>query len=280
MTIEQFVNSKGFQGAVFGVIVLNAILVGWETYAPTPGVHSILVACLWVFAAELVVKVIAATRTRTLRAFFTDGWNLFDLVVVGASFIPAVGTLGPILRVVRILRALRLVRAVPELRVIVTVLVRSVASMRHIAMLGALMFYIYAVIGVTLFRGRLEGFDSLHEALLTLFRVLTGDEWASYIRESEGQSWAWKATAYHVSWTMLAMFLLVNLIVGAVLNNYQEVHEAERAKAGNLRADDQRLRELVEEMRKALIAREHLDPSDARLLTPDRPGPSPESRGA
>jgi voltage-gated sodium channel len=239
--LKRLVDSKWFNGLVFGVIVLNGVLVGWQTYDNAPWIAVLLSVCLWIFVAELVIKLTAAAGTGTLREFFRDGWNLFDIAVVAGSFLPDAGPLAAIARVIRVLRVFRLVRSIPELRLIVTVLLRSVVSMKYITLLAFIILYIYGVIGVKLFGPHLPEYVTLHEAFFTLFRVLTGDNWT--------------ATAYHVSWIIVSTFLLINLIVGAVLNNYQEVQEAERNRLSKLDTSEVRLKELVTEMQAILKER-------------------------
>lgn len=270
--------SRAFSHFVLLVILVNAVLIGWETYIAAPPatpprwLDLALQVCLWIFVVELAVKIIDAARRGQLRAFFTDGWNIFDLVVVIGSFIPAVGTMGPILRVLRVLRVFRLVRGIPELRLIVTVLLRSIVSMKYITLLACVIFYIYAVVGVQLFSRHLPEYATLHEALFTLFRVLTGDNWtdlrygiAKAVEGTEHAALAWKATIYHVSWMIVSTFLLINLIVGAVLNNYQQVQEIEHARkaveSGELDVSDARVRELVSELDQILKVRAAAAPS-------------------
>jgi voltage-gated sodium channel len=253
--LKRLVDSNGFSGLVFGVIVLNGVLVGWQTYDNAPWIALLLSVCLWIFVAELVIKLTAAAGTGTLREFFRDGWNLFDIAVVAGSFLPDAGPLAAIARVIRVLRVFRLVRSIPELRLIVTVLLRSVVSMKYITLLAFIILYIYGVIGVKLFGPHLPEYASLHEAFFTLFRVLTGDNWTDLRYAAKDQSWQWKATAYHVSWIIVSTFLLINLIVGAVLNNYQEVQETERNRLSKLDTSEARLKELVTEMQAILKER-------------------------
>ncbi|MBL9148930.1 MAG: ion transporter [Phycisphaerae bacterium] len=255
--LHDFVHGSFFTTAILIVIALNAVLIGWESYRADPWVEALLAVCLWIFVAELGLKIVAAVGARQVRAFLADGWNLFDVVIVAAAFVPAVGPLAPILRVLRILRVFRLVRAVPELRVIVTVLLRSLVSMKYIALLGGIVLYIYAIIGVELFGPHQPAYASLHEACFTLFRVLTGDNWTDLRYAAEGQPWQWKSTAFHVSWIVVSTFLLINLIVGAVLNNYQEVQAIEaRRLRPPVDASDERLRELVASLSELLRERE------------------------
>jgi voltage-gated sodium channel len=285
--LARLVASRGFSRFILAVIIINAVLIGWETYiAPPPAAPPRwlalgLSACLWIFVVELALKIADAARRGRLREFFTDGWNIFDIVVVGGSFIPAVGSMGPILRVIRVLRVFRLVRGIPELRLIVTVLLRSIVSMKYITLLAAVIFYIYAVVGVQLFNQHLPEYTTLHEALFTLFRVLTGDNWtdlrygiAKAVEGTEHAALAWKATMYHVSWMIVSTFLLINLIVGAVLNNYQQVQEIEHTRkaveSGELDVSEARIRELVRELDQILKVR-----AAAAAAEPARPADRP-----
>lgn len=261
--LKRLVDSGSFQAFVLATILVNAVLVGWQTYEPARWIALALDACLWVFVGELVLKLIVAAGTRTLPAFFRDGWNLFDIVVVVGSFLPDAGPLAVVARVLRVLRVFRLVRSLPELRLIVTVLAKSLVSMKYITLLAGVILYIYAVVGVKLFSAHLpKEYATLHEAMFTLFRVLTGDNWTEIRYAANGADWQWKATFYHVSWIIVSTFLLINLIVGAVLNNYQEVQEVERARRENLDTSERRLRELAAEMQAILKHRgSHADRS-------------------
>ncbi|GDX98627.1 hypothetical protein LBMAG48_10310 [Phycisphaerae bacterium] len=256
--IVRLADSKWFAGLVIAVIVLNGVLVGWQTYdMQNQFIQHALNVCLGIFVIELVVKLVAATSTRKLPEFFKDGWNIFDVIVVVGSFLPAADpTMTALVRVIRVLRVFRLVRSVPELRLIVTVLVKSVVSMKYITLLAAIILFIYGVIGVKLFGQHMpKEYGTMHESFFTLFRVLTGDNWSDLRYAAEGQPWQWKNTFYHVSWIIVSTFLLINLIVGAVLNNYQEVQEAERNRERNLDTSDERLLEITREMQAILKAR-------------------------
>ncbi len=257
------VESPRFTALVVGVILLNAALIGASTYSSASWIVVGEWTCIAFFVVEIAVRFAAATST---RAYFKDGWNVFDLVLVISAFIPASGMLLPMLRVLRVFRVLRLVKAVPELRLIVSVLTRSVASMKHIGLLAGVLFYTYAVIGVKLF-GQ-EGsplraeYGTIHEALFTLFRVLTGDNWSDLRYKASsaealaaGQALGPGITAFHVTWIIFSTFILINLIVGAIVNNYQQVQDIEQAKSVDI--SDQRLEVLVKELQQLLEARKH-----------------------
>lgn len=249
--LRAFVESAGFNALVIGVILLNAVLIGASTYLRDEGLLRLIATvegvCVAFFVGELALRFAAR---RSSREFFRDGWNLFDIVIVAAALVPASNGVGPVLRILRVFRVLRLVKTIPELRLIVNVLVRSVASMKYVALLAGILFYVYAVIGVKLFGS--EGhalrphFASVHEACFTLFRILTGDDWTQLRYDLAASGAATGGfTLYQVSWIVIATFLLVNLIVGAVINNYQRVQDIEHQRAAAPDTSDERLRTLV-----------------------------------
>lgn len=261
MNIRTLVQSAPFNNFIIAVILINAVLIGLSTYlSDETALRAIAVietVCVAIYVVEIVLRFLARDST---PAFFRDGWNIFDLVIIVAALIPASNGIGPVLRILRVFRVLRLVKTIPELRLIVTVLLRSVASMKYVAMLATIMFYVYAVIGVKLFGGdghpMLPYFASIHEACFTLFRILTGDDWTQMRYELAQAGHPLGAfTAFQVSWIVVATFLLVNLIVGAVINNYQKVQDIEESRSRVLDTSEQRMRELVRELDAILHSR-------------------------
>jgi len=274
MDIRKLVESAPFNTFVIATIVVNAVLIGLSTYltsAPSLRVIAALeTICIGIFVVELVLRLVARDSA---AAFFRNGWNIFDLVIVIAAFIPASNGIGTVLRILRVFRVLRLVKTIPELRMIVDVLLRSVASMKYVALLATILFYVYAVIGVKLFGG--DGhpmqtyFTSIHEACFTLFRILTGDDWTQMRYELAQAGHPLGAfTAFQVSWILVATFLLVNLIVGAVINNYQKVQDIEQHRSLAPDTSERRVRELVRELDAILNSREHASPAPTASVSP------------
>lgn len=252
--LRALVDHPRFNAFIIAVIVLNAVLIGWSTYDPAPWIKPVEHACVAIFIVEIAMRFAAR---RSSREFFSDGWNIFDIIIVGAALVPAANGVGPILRILRVFRVLRLVKTIPELRLIVSVLVKSVASMKYIGLLAVILFYVYAVIGVKLFgvegNPLRDNFASVHEACFTLFRILTGDDWTQLRYDMGDHASRGLFTFYQVSWIVVATFILVNLIVGAIINNYQEVQEIEKNKT--IDASDARLKQLLEELQAIIRAR-------------------------
>ena len=258
--MTELVEGRWFNGVTTGIIVANAVLIGAETYVRDAGtlawLRGIEGVFLWCFVAEWVMRFVGR---RSMGAFWRDGWNTFDLVIIVSAFLPEIGALAPVLRILRVLRVLRLVRAVPELRLIIHVLGRSVVSMKYIGLLAGLMFYIFAVMGYKLFGAYQPEFATLHESLFTLFRIITGDDWTALRYEGLEKvgSTKWMVTSFYVVWIAIGTFVLINLIVGAIVNNYQEVQQIEQRKLDAARATDQRIEELAAELHRLLQARKN-----------------------
>lgn len=261
-------HNKEFELFITGIIILNSVLIGVETYTDNLTVKMIQQGILYIFTLEILMRFIA---TKSIKEFFCDGWNVFDLTLVLIGYIPetlfASASMMTALRVLRVFRILRLLRASKEIKLIVTVLVKSMTSMFYNLILFLIFVYLYAIAGVSMFRlpdpTTLEGeqlakyeklmevapnapsnspdpFGDLGEAIFTLFRELTGEDWTdlryNHITASEyGLIHVNSAviTTYHVSWFCLAAFLLLNLVTGAVINNYQiAIDEEDEKKKG------------------------------------------------
>ncbi len=222
--LAAIVESHGFVRFTTVLIFLNAILIGAETYPQINGPYGAVMqaanaAILLAFTIEIVLRFIATPAPR--YRFFTDGWNLFDVIIVGGGFLPA-GHFVSAARLLRVLRLLRAVTVAPSLRRLISGLIRSVPSMMHVILLILLINYIYAVVGTILYGGIAPGyFGTLDRSLLTLFGVLTLEGWVDVMREvmAEDPS-AW---AFFISYVALATFVTLNLIVGIIVNSMQEV---------------------------------------------------------
>jgi len=131
---------------------------------------------LWIFFSEVLIKLVAE-EMEPLN-YFNSGWNCFDFFVVFGSFTPGGGSLLTMLRLLRLLRVLKLVKSLPQLQVIVTALLMGLNSIGFIAIILFLFFYIFAIIGMILFQKNDPWhFGTLHQAMLTLFRCSTLEDW-------------------------------------------------------------------------------------------------------
>ncbi|PWG64326.1 ion transporter [Spiribacter halobius] len=222
-----WIESPGPHGFIIGLIVLNAITLGLETSATVTrlaGVwlDAIEAAVLAVFVVEILIKLFAWGPR-----FFRNGWNVFDLAIVGVALAPASGPLS-ILRSLRILRVLRLLSTVRRLRQLVEALITAIPSIGWIAFLLGLVFYIFGVMGTELFGPTFpEWFGTLGASMYTLFQVMTLESWSMGIARPvmETHPFAW---LYFVSFILVTAFTILNLFIGIIVNTMQSAHWEEQ----------------------------------------------------
>ena len=251
--LRRLVLSVVFQRAVLGLILIAAVLVGLETSRPIMARHGTWIEALdhvvlWLFALEAGLKI--ASHGRRPWRYFRDPWNVFDFVIVVVCFLPVRSDYAAVLRLARVFRAMRLVSAVPKLQLLVGSLIKSLPAMVYVSLLMAVMFYVYAVLGVFLFRDNDPvHFRDLPSAMLTLFRVVTLEDWTDvmYIQmfgsdnypfsDADRSRYVFAPTArpvlgaaYFVSFVLLGTMVMLNLFIGVILKSMEEA-EDERNRA-------------------------------------------------
>ncbi|WP_093329104.1 ion transporter [Thalassotalea agarivorans] len=224
-------NSRIFQSVVIAVILLSALLIGAKTHNLSPKAIAVLSALDFAVTVFFVFEIsIRFLATENKKAFFKNGWNIFDTIIVIGSLIPTGGQGVLLARLLRVFRVLRLVSMIPELRLLINALLKAIPRMGYIALLMFVIFYIYAAIGSMLFEhinSVLWGDVSI--AMLTLFRVATFEDWTDVMYETMAVypiSWI-----FYLSFIFLTAFIFLNMMVGTILDVMNEEHNASRAAA-------------------------------------------------
>ena len=254
--LHALVEHPAFERAVIALIVLNAITLGLETSDRAMAVAGPLLraldrAILGAFVLELLIRLYVRRG-----AFFRDPWRIFDTLVVGVALLPATGGLS-ILRAFRILRVLRLVGTVPSMRRVVTGLLNALPGMGSVALLLALIFYVFAVMATKLFGATFpDWFGSVGGSAYTLFQIMTLESWSMGIVRPvmETHPLAW---LFFLPFILVTTFAVVNLFVGIIVDGMQSEHQAEahgerermRVESGEILAELRALRADVAEIR-------------------------------
>ncbi|MCM3398485.1 MULTISPECIES: ion transporter [Oceanobacillus] len=234
-----------FRNSIIGLIILNAILVGLETYPYFIVNYATILyiadqVLLWVFTVEILIRL---TGSNSIRSFFREPWNLFDFVIILGGHVLIGAHYVTVLRILRVLRVLRAISVIPSLRKMVNALLLTIPSMGTILLLLGIFFYIYAVIGTMLFQTTApEYFGTLHDTLLTLFQLLTLDSWSSGVMRPllTAEPFAW---VYFFSFVIIGAFVIINLFVGVVVNNVEEANREETPSP-----TDEKLAEMQKEL--------------------------------
>lgn len=275
--LRKVVDHKAFQSFILFIIIFNSVVMGIETITGLPDKVVLVLGlfnniCLWIFIIEMLLKFLAYGMD-----YFKDPWNWFDMVIIGTSLISALPFMAAlrafrvlrVLRSLKALRSMRLVSSIHHLQIILVAIVRSVPSILWTGLLMILIYYIFALIGVNLFGEAFpDWFGTVGKAMYTLFQVMTLESWSMGISRPvmEVYSAAW---LYFVPFVLISSFIVMNVVVGIVVNSISEVtaedtkrvQEEESEENGEAETDEERIKALtkeVKEMREVLARMEKL----------------------
>jgi voltage-gated sodium channel len=229
---ERIAGAREFQLFIFVVILLNAVVLGLDTYE---SVHDrwgdtlfiLNEAFLGIYIVEILIRI--AAHGKRPQDYFKSGWNVFDFIVVFAVFIPGVRENALILRMVRLLRIVRIISVLPELRVLVSGMIRAVRPIGAMAAMTLVLLFVYGMVGVKIFGDQLpERWDDVGTAMLTLFTVLTLEGWNEILFDAqEVTQYAW---IFFVSFVLFASFLVINVLIAIIITSVEDAREAELAE--------------------------------------------------
>ena len=203
--MQKITTSRLFESSIMVVIFINCIVIGLETYNRNYIYDLINTVCLNIYTIEILMRFVGRS---SLKQFFTNGWNIFDLLVVVVSYIPddisANSGVVAAVRDLRIFRILRLFKANMELRLIISVMIRSMRALTYNAIVMLIFMYVFAVAGTLFFKlpeahdleptqakvlseyvqsaanmplNSDDPYGNLNEAMFTLLRTMTGEDW-------------------------------------------------------------------------------------------------------
>ncbi|XP_044001489.1 voltage-dependent calcium channel type A subunit alpha-1 isoform X8 [Aphidius gifuensis] len=248
--IWRIVVSTPFEYFIMILIVLNTLLLMMKYHEAPPvlldtlSIVNMVVTLL--FFIECILKVIAFG----CKNFFKDPWNTFDFITVIGSIVDAlVVEFGEnfinvgCLRLFRAARLIKLLRQGYTIRILLWTFVQSFKALPYVCLLIAMLFFIYAIIGMQVF-GNIaldpetsiyehNNFQSFIQGLMLLFRCATGEAWPSIMlscikgrhcdvrakQDVEGCG-SNLAYAYFVSFIFFCSFLMLNLFVAVIMDNF------------------------------------------------------------
>ncbi|XP_037392014.1 voltage-dependent L-type calcium channel subunit alpha-1D isoform X2 [Pygocentrus nattereri] len=270
------VNSTGFEYVMFVLIILNTLCLAIQHHGQSHlfnyAMDILNMVFTGVFTVEMILKLVAFKP----RGYFGDAWNVFDaLVVIGSvvdiilSQVDAEGrtwqTEAPIVvaveqgntedsarisitffRLFRVMRLVKLLSRGEGIRTLLWTFIKSFQALPYVALLIAMLFFIYAVIGMQVFGkiamvdgtsiNRNNNFQTFPQAVLLLFRCATGEAWqeimlaclpgklcdseSDYNPGEERTCGSGFAIIYFISFYMLCAFLIINLFVAVIMDNF------------------------------------------------------------
>ena len=274
--LARLVDSDPFNLFIAGVIIANAVVLGLETFPSVMETQgNVLIMLNNVFYGIFVVELILrfASYGRRPQDFFRNGWNVFDLIIIGGVWIPGVRENVTLLRMLRLARIARLLRFLPDARVLFSTVLRSLPPLGSIVVLTILILFLYGMVGWSLFGEALpESWGTITRAMLTLFILLTLENFPTYLEEALTVT-PW-ATVFFVSYVLVAAFVIFNLLIGIIIGSMESAREREALREAQERTGPEadalaRVREIKESLETLEIDLQLLE---QRKGQPDRSG--------
>ncbi|XP_040050364.2 voltage-dependent L-type calcium channel subunit alpha-1D isoform X24 [Gasterosteus aculeatus] len=251
------VNSTGFEYVMFVLIILNTLCLAIQHHGQSHlfnyAMDILNMVFTGVFTVEMILKLIAFKP----RNYFADAWNTFDaLIVVGSVVDIAITEVNntedsarisiTFFRLFRVMRLVKLLSRGEGIRTLLWTFIKSFQALPYVALLIAMLFFIYAVIGMQVFGkiamvdgtqiNRNNNFQTFPQAVLMLFRCATGEAWqeimlaclpgklcdpeSDYNPGEERTCGSGFAIIYFISFYMLCAFLIINLFVAVIMDNF------------------------------------------------------------
>uniref|UniRef100_A0A3Q3IRH6 Voltage-dependent L-type calcium channel subunit alpha n=1 Tax=Monopterus albus TaxID=43700 RepID=A0A3Q3IRH6_MONAL len=251
------VNSTGFEYIMFVLIMLNTVCLAVQHYGQSAMFNYVMDILNMVFTAVFTVEMFLKLIAFKPRHYFADAWNTFDaLIVVGSVVDIAITEVNntedsarisiTFFRLFRVMRLVKLLSRGEGIRTLLWTFIKSFQALPYVALLIAMLFFIYAVIGMQVFGkiamvdgtqiNRNNNFQTFPQAVLLLFRCATGEAWQDIMlacmpgklcdRESGYNPGEEKtcgngfAIVYFITFYMLCAFLIINLFVAVIMDNF------------------------------------------------------------
>uniref|UniRef100_A0A8B9JXI1 Calcium channel, voltage-dependent, T type, alpha 1H subunit b n=1 Tax=Astyanax mexicanus TaxID=7994 RepID=A0A8B9JXI1_ASTMX len=263
--LRRIVDSKYFNRGIMFAILINTLSMGVEYHEQPAELTDVLeisnIVFTSLFALEMLLKLLACG----LFGYISNPYNIFDLIIVIISVWEIIGQADgglSVLRTFRLLRVLKLVRFMPALRRQLVVLMKTMDNVATFCMLLMLFIFIFSILGMHLFGCkftlRLENgdtvsdrknFDSLLWAIVTVFQILTQEDWNTVLYNGMASTSPW-AALYFVALMTFGNYVLFNLLVAILVEGFQAEGDASRSESEDdvLSSDfdeEDKLRELL-----------------------------------
>ncbi|MBR4566591.1 MAG: ion transporter [Prevotella sp.] len=184
------------------------------------------------FIVEIGVRMWWAKKDGSMWSFFRKDhqwrhWNCFDFTVTllaAASLLSGLGAFvgARTLRMLRLLNAMRLFSRHKRMQNVSEAIIKAMPSIVGTGIYFTMLYSIYAIAGVNLF-SQIDPyhFGNLGRAFMFLFQLMTLDDWSEVMYPLvDHDPWAW---FYFFSFILIASYVLLNLIVGIIIDSLQQV---------------------------------------------------------
>uniref|UniRef100_A0AAZ3R2C7 Voltage-dependent calcium channel alpha-1 subunit IQ domain-containing protein n=1 Tax=Oncorhynchus tshawytscha TaxID=74940 RepID=A0AAZ3R2C7_ONCTS len=252
----KIIASSQFEYIMFVLILLNTLTLAVQHYEQSKTFNSVMDILNLIFTALFTIEMVIKLLALRTHQYFIDAWNTFDaLIVVGSVLDIMVSELSKesgkvsitFFRLFRVLRLVKLLSKGEGIRTLLWTFVKSLQALPYVGLLIAMIFFIYAVIGMQTFGkiaiddnshiNRNNNFQTFFMSVLLLFRCATGEQWQEIMLAAlpgrrcdpesdfepgeESMCGSNLAYIYFISFFMLCAFLIINLFIAVIMDNFE-----------------------------------------------------------
>uniref|UniRef100_A0A9J7Z3D0 Calcium voltage-gated channel subunit alpha1 Ia n=1 Tax=Cyprinus carpio carpio TaxID=630221 RepID=A0A9J7Z3D0_CYPCA len=230
------VESKYFNRGIMIAILINTISMGIEHHNQPDELTNVLEICNIVFTSMFTLEMILKLTAFGFFEYLRNPYNIFDGIIVIISVCEIIGQSDgglSVLRTFRLLRVIKLVRFMPALRRQLVVLMKTMDNVATFCMLLMLFIFIFSILGMHIFGCKFslkteagdtvpdrKNFDSLLWAIVTVFQILTQEDWNMVLYNGMAST-SPLAALYFVALMTFGNYVLFNLLVAILVEGFQ-----------------------------------------------------------
>uniref|UniRef100_A0A8C9ZA88 Calcium channel, voltage-dependent, T type, alpha 1H subunit a n=1 Tax=Sander lucioperca TaxID=283035 RepID=A0A8C9ZA88_SANLU len=234
--LKRIVESKYFNRGIMIAILVNTLSMGIEYHEQPEELTDVLEISNIVFTSMFVLEMGFMLLAFGLLGYIRNPYNIFDSIIVIISVWEIIGQADgglSVLRTFRLLRVLKLVRFLPALRRQLVVLMKTMDNVATFCMLLMLFIFTFSILGMHLFGCKFsletengdtipdrKNFDSLLWAIVTVFQILTQEDWNVVLYNGMASTSPW-AALYFVALMTFGNYVLFNLLVAILVEGFQ-----------------------------------------------------------
>ncbi|XP_065351464.1 muscle calcium channel subunit alpha-1 isoform X1 [Cloeon dipterum] len=236
------VKSQTFYWLIIILVFLNTGVLATEHYKQPLWLDTFQEMTNLVFVCLFTMEMLVKMYSLGFQGYFMSLFNRFDCFVVIGSIsemiltntdvMPPLGV--SVLRCVRLLRVFKVTKYWKSLSNLVASLLNSIQSIASLLLLLFLFIMIFALLGMQVFGGKFDfdhtvdkprsNFDSFWQSLLTVFQILTGEDWNAVmydgIRSYGGvSSVGILACVYFIILFICGNYILLNVFLAIAVDN-------------------------------------------------------------
>ncbi|XP_052467533.1 voltage-dependent T-type calcium channel subunit alpha-1G isoform X7 [Carassius gibelio] len=234
-TFRKIVDSKYFGRGIMIAILINTLSMGIEFHEQPDELTNALEISNIVFTSLFALEMLLKLLVYGPFGYIKNPYNIFDGIIVVISVWEIVGQQGgglSVLRTFRLMRVLKLVRFMPALQRQLVVLMKTMDNVATFCMLLMLFIFIFSILGMHLFGCKFgserdgdtlpdrKNFDSLLWAIVTVFQILTQEDWNKVLYNGMAST-SPVAALYFIALMTFGNYVLFNLLVAILVEGFQ-----------------------------------------------------------